>query len=78
MGFEKFGPRRRSARKANSQGQPNHLRSKNKFEALNSINEDGEGSESSRKKQEEQSREKEKMEPLPQEEGNPKGLGIEE
>ena len=77
-GFEKFGPRRRSARKANSQGQPNNLKTKNKFEALNSINEEGEGSERPGKKQENQSGEKEKVERLAQQERNNEEAGMEE
>lgn len=77
-GFEKVGPRRRPTRKANAQKQPNNLKTKNKFEALNSINEEGEGSESPGKKQEEQPGEKEKMEPLALVNRNNEGAGMEE
>ena len=54
------------------------MKTKNKFEALNSINEEGEGSDSSRKKQEDRSGEKEKPNSSPQKEGDPKGPGMEE
>ena len=71
-GFEKVGPRRRSARRANPQVNPNHPKTKNKFKALNSINEEGEGSDNLKKKQEEQPGEKEKLDLTSQIEGDPK------
>lgn len=76
--FEKVGPRKRSARKVNPQGQPNHLKTKKKFKALTSIHEEGEGSESPEEKQEDQSGEKEKTKPPPQKERNPIGPRMEE
>lgn len=50
-GFEKVGPRKILARKASPQENLNQPKTQNKFEVLNSINEEGEGSDSSRKKQ---------------------------
>ena len=62
-GFEKVGSRKRSAKKQSSQENLNKPKTQNKFEILNTINEEGEGSGSQKKNQEEKPVEKENNDP---------------
>ena len=75
-GFEKVGSRKRSARKPSSREDLNKPKIQNKFEILNSINEEGEGSGSLKKKQEEQPVEKENYDPTEQKEMDSNGSGM--